>query len=244
LPTTPLTLAGGALNGFGAAGSALPPSAAAAHQPATASAKLLPAGASDYEFEAGRLRSGWATADAHYGEGYAAAAWRAGLGGALTAEARAEWTQSRTAAGLEMSRGLGPASSVRAGLAQSVTAQESGLRWGMGVVGNSEGAAWTLSWDGYDRGFTPLAATTGETDPRGRVQADASVSLGRGASAGFGYARQTSWDAAPAGVLELSARLPVLARSNLSLKYSAHAGGQAGRQAGVTLDVPLGNDRL
>lgn len=209
-----------------------------------ASPAALDAGASDYEVEAGRLRSGWGTVDDRYGEGYAGAAYRAGLGAELTAEARAEWTPSRTAAGLEMSRAFGPAGAVHAVLAQSGTAQQTGLRWGMGMVRNIEGGSWTLSWDGFERGFTPLGALSGEADPRGRLQADATVSLGGRASAGLTYTRQSTWESPAAGVLEVSARLPLLERSSLSLNYSQRAGTQPGWRAGLTLAVPMGGDRL
>ena len=218
---------------------ALPVSSAAMRQPPVAGPALLKAGASDYEVEAGRLRSGWATADGRYGDGYAAAAYRAGLGGQFTAEARVEWTPERTAGGLELSRGFGGAGSVHAVLAQSETTQQSGVRWGMGLVGNSEGATWKLSWDGFDRGYTPLAATSDEARPRCRMQADATLPLWRGASAGLAYTRQTTWDAEAAGTLGLTARFPVAARSILSMNYSLRPGTQSVWQAGVVLAVPL-----
>jgi outer membrane usher protein FimD/PapC len=243
LPSAHMPLTGGPGSETGAVASALPAPSAAVHQPPVAAPAALQAGATDYEIEAGRLRNGWATAEDRYGEGYAAAAWRAGLGAQLTAEARAEWTPSRTAAGLEMNRSFGAAGSVRAVLAQSGTAQQSGLRWGMGLVGNSEGAAWTLSWDGFDRGYTPLAATGDEADARARVQADATLALGRGISAGLAYTHQTTWQSEAAGVLGLSARFPVSAGSTLSMNYSLRAGTQPGWQAGLVLAVPLG-DRL
>jgi outer membrane usher protein len=245
LPSSALPLAGGRAGQAPGVITAVPaPLAAAARQPAIAPPALLKAGASDYEVEAGRLRNGWATADDGYGEGYAAAAFRAGMGGQFTAETRVEWTPSRTAAGLELSRGFGAAGSVSAVLAQSDTAQQSGLRWGMGVVGNAEGAAWKLSWDGFDAGYTPLAATGGEANPRGRVQADATLALGGGATAGLAYTRQTTWDCAAAGVLGVSARFPLSASSSLSMNYSLRPGAQPGWQAGLTLAVPLGGSRL
>jgi outer membrane usher protein len=199
----------------------------------------LAAGASDYEVEAGRMRSGWGTADDSYGEGYAAAAYREGLGAKLTAEARAEWTPSRIAAGLEMSRRVGSAGLLHAVVAQSATAQQSGLRWGMGLVRNAEGATWSLSWDAFDRGFTPVS---GEADPRGRVKADATLPFGGGASAGIAYTRQTTWESPAAGVVDLSARFALPERSILSVNYSQRAGAQPGWQAGLTLAVPLGSN--
>ena len=250
LPSAAMPLAGGPVGPTGAVGqtgavmSPFPAPLTAMRLPAVAAPPLLKAGASDYEVEAGRLRNGWATADDRYGEGYTAAGFRAGLGAQVTAEARAEWTPSRTAAGLEMSRGFGAAGTVRAVLAQSDTAKQSGLRWGMGLVGNSEGTAWTLSWDGFERGYTPLAATSDEASPRGRVQADATLSLGGGASAGLAYTRQTTWTSGTADVLGLSARFPLLKRSNLSMNYSLRPGAQPGWQAGLLLAVPLDDARL
>lgn len=199
----------------------------------------LEAGAADYEIEAGRLRIGWGTALDHYGESYAAAAWRAGLGAALTAEARAEWTPSRAAMGLEVSRSFGPAGLVRAVLAQSAAAHQDGLRWGMGLVHNTEGVAWTLSSDSFERGFTPLAAASGEADPRGRLQAGAMLDISAGASARLTYARETAWDSPAAGVLGLDAHFGLPERSRLSLNYSQRMGAQPGWQAGLTLSLPL-----
>jgi outer membrane usher protein len=212
-------------------------------QPSVAVPAPLEAGASDYEIEAGRLRSGWGTGADQYGESYAAAAWRAGLGAELTGEARAEWTPSRAATGLEVSRSLGPAGAVHAVLAQSATAQQSGLRWGMGLVHNTEGAAWTLSSDSFERGFTPLAAASGEADPRGRLQAGATLALGAGADARLTYAREIAWDSPAAGVLGLGAQFKLTERSSLSLNYSQRVGAQPGWQAGLTLSVPLASSQ-
>lgn len=243
LPASPLSWVGGAADTTHAVMGAVPTPLGAGRQPAVTGPVVLNAGASDYEIEAGRLRSGWATAENSYGEGYAAAAYRQGLGAQFTAEARAEWTPSRTAAGLEMSRGLGGAGSVRAVVAQSDTARQSGLRWGMGWVGNSEGAAWTLSWDGFDRDYTPLAATRDEVNLRARVQVNATLPLGRGARAGVDFTRQTTTDSA-AGVLGVSARFPLLKRSSLSMKYSLRPGPQPGWEAGLTFAVPFDGVRL
>lgn len=242
LPSTPMPLVGSHAGKTISVMSAAP--LTGVHQPPIAAPALLNAGASDYEVEAGRLRNGWATADDRYGEGYAAAAFRAGIEAQLTAEARVEWTPSRMAAGLEMSRGVGPAGSVHAVLAQSDTAKQSGLRWGMGLVGNIEGAAWKVSWDGFDGSYTPLAATSDEARPRSRVQADATLSLAGGASASAAYTRQTMRESAAAGMLALSARFSLSEISSLSMTYSLRPGAQPGWQAGLTLAVSLGSTRL
>ncbi len=243
LPSAPMQLTGRP-GGGNTAASHLPGPSLGAGEPAVALPAPLPAGEWDYELEAGRLRTGWSTADDHYGEGYAAAAYRTGLGAEFTAEARAEWTPSRTAAGLEMIRAFGPAGSVHAVLAKSDTAQASGLRWGMGLVHNIDGIAWRLSSDAFDRGFTPLGAAPGEADPRGRLQAGATLPLWSGANAELTYARESAWESPAAGLMGLTARFLLPERSSLSLNYSQRAGVQPGWQAGLTLSLPLGADRL
>lgn len=145
---------------------------------------------------------------------------------------------------MEMSRGLGAAGSVRAVVAQSATATQSGLRWSMGLVGNSDGAAWTVSWDDFDAGYTALAARSDEVNPRGRVQANATIPLGRGASAALDFTRQTTADSAVSGVLGISVRFALIGNSSLSLKYALRPGSPVGWEAGVMLAVPFGRVRL
>ncbi|HZY18744.1 MAG TPA: hypothetical protein VFE82_09690 [Ramlibacter sp.] len=210
----------------------------AARKPVAAT-QLAP-GASDYEVEMGRVRSGWNAAEGEYGENYAAAAYRAGVTAGLTAEVRTEWTDTRQAQGLELSSGLGPGGSLQAVVAQSNTADESGLRWGMGVVRSTSGATWTLTWDAYERGFTPMAAAGGELHPRSQVRAGASVPLAGRVTADLSYAQQTTWDTTtPAAVMGLAAKMPVLRKSTLSLDYSWREGPQPLRRAAVVFAVPL-----
>ena len=229
---------GGVRFGRGVALRQLPGADLAGSQLSVGALAPLQAGASDYEVEAGRLRTGWGTADHRYGDGYAAAAYRQGLGADLTAEGRAEWTPLQAAAGVEISHRLGDAGTVRATAAHSASAQESGMHWGLGFERNSPGGALTLSWGGFDRGFTPLAAVPGEADPRGRLLAGASLPLWHRASASLTYSRQTRWDGPAATVLGLVATMPLAAGCNLSLTYSQQAGAQAEWKAGLTLPMP------
>ena len=229
---------GGVRFGRGVALRQLPGADPASSQLSVEALAPLQAGASDYEVEAGRLRTGWGTADHQYGEGYAAAAYRQGLGADLTAEGRAEWTPLQAAAGFEINHRLGNSGSVRATAAHSGRAQESGMHWGLGFERNFPGGALTLSWGGFDRGFTRLAAVPGESDPRSRVVAGASFPLWRRASAGLTYSRQTRWDGPAATVIGLVATLPLATGCNLSLTYLQQAGAQAEWKAGLTLPMP------
>jgi outer membrane usher protein FimD/PapC len=216
----------------------LPAAPAAAAAPVPGGPTSLAGGASDYEVEVGRLRNGWDSADRLYQSEYAAAAYRAGLGGGLTAEARSEWTDTRAARGLEVLQDVGAGASLQAVLAQSAGTQSgSGLRWGMGVVRNAEGATWSLAYDTAERGFTNLA---GAIEPRAGMRAVASLPLGPRVSADVSYLRQLAWDAAaPDRAMSLATRLALTRQVKLSFDVSVREGIQAGWRAGLSLSVPL-----
>ncbi|HSW18732.1 MAG TPA: hypothetical protein VLJ86_16045, partial [Ramlibacter sp.] len=218
--------------------------AARALAPGADGASSPGAGMVDFEVEAGRLRSDWGTAEDHYGESYAATGWRLGLGPAMAAEARAEWTPSRTATGLEVTGRLDPETAVQAVVAQSGTAQASGSRYGLNTALQSDGAAWRLGWDGFEQGYTPLDLAPGEADPRARLQASAAFKLPFGATTGLSYTRQTSWDAPATEVLAVAGKFALSDRRMLTLSYSQRVGDVALRRVGLSFAVPLGNGRL
>jgi len=198
----------------------------------------------DYELEGGRLRSDVGTAQERYGAGYAAGAWRTGLLQGLTAETRAEWTPTRTAAGIEIAAPLGRQGAIQAMLAQSDAAGETGLRRGLSIVRNADGVAWTLGWDDHDRGYTPLALAPGEAETRTRLQAGAAFEIAHGVRAGLTYGRHADWGAAPAQVLGLAGRFTVAQRGTLSLSYSLRGGDLPDHRFGFTLAMPLTGGRL
>lgn len=270
LPATALALSGGAVQARTAARELLLARPWTA-LPATGNLAALADGDFDYEFEAGRLRAGWGTADDHYGDNYLAAAYRQGLWAALTAEARAEWTPDRTAGGLELSRAFFEGSTVaRAVLAQSnavlvhssgdivhsgaglpvgaagaggpqrtLRTSLSGTRRGLALEGRTGATGWTLSWDGFDREFTPLAATPGEPEIRARVRAGTTLPLWGRASASVSYAQQTRWVGQADGIVGLVAEIPLAERTRLQMNYSLRSGADPGWQAGLTLSLPL-----
>jgi outer membrane usher protein FimD/PapC len=198
----------------------------------------------DYELEAGRLRSDAGTAQERYGAGYAAGAWRTALLQGLTAETRAEWTPSRTAGGIELAAQLGRQGAVQAVLAHSEAAGASGLRRGLSIVRNTDGVAWTLGWDDHDRGYTPLALAAGEAETRTRLQAGAAFDVMGGVRAGLTYGRESHWGSAPVQVVGLAGRIMVAQRGTLALSYSLRSGDLPDHRLGFTLSLPLSDGRL
>ncbi|MEJ7931848.1 hypothetical protein WG922_17895 [Ramlibacter sp. AN1015] len=200
----------------------------------------LAAGASDYEFEAGLLRTGWGTEADAYGRGFAAAAWRRGLGGRMTGEARAEVSSVRRAAGLELVRGFGaPGNLVHGVVAQSEADGGVGRRWGLGLARQALGAAWRLSWDTFDREFTPAGAVPGEAALRSRLEAAVRGSLGRRLEAGLSVGHQHVWEAPAEHVVALSLRWGLASGRSLALHLGEQGGAQDQRHARVVLAIPL-----
>lgn len=241
LPTAGLPLAGeSGRRGWGQAATAMPGAGAASRGPAVAGPSTLGAGASDYELEVGRVRSGWGTADDHYEDPYAAAAYRHGLADGLSAEWRAEWMQDRQATGLELVHSLGPVGLVNAVVAHSAAEELSGTRWGIGATAKALQSDWRLSWDSFERGFTPVAHSEGEVDPRSRLQAAVTTKLlGNNLQAGLSYARQTGWDAADAQVVGITAQWRLQHGRSVSLDLRDRSGDQAMRQGRVVYTLPL-----
>lgn len=209
------------------------------------SPRILADGVSDYVFEAGRLRTGYGASADDYGDAFAAATWRQGLslGGSLslTAEGRVEWMRERKAAGLEVAGLMGHWGVARGLLAASRTAQQSGLRWGVGLERSAATGGLHMMLEGFGRGFTQLGAVPGEAQPRQRVLLGAWAPLGGRASAAATWTRQTSWNTAGVGVLGVTLNLSVLRSTSLALSLGRQSGSLAGWRAGLSLAVPLGN---
>ncbi|HYF41744.1 MAG TPA: hypothetical protein VEA35_04785 [Ramlibacter sp.] len=193
----------------------------------------LAGGASDYEVAWGRLRP---DPGADYGEVYSAAAYRAGLGGGLSAEARGEWTGARAAHGLELVQRVGP-STLQAVLARSDTAQQAGHKWGLQYLQAAGNASWKLKFDRAERDYSPLA---GPPEARTALVAGAQLPLDRRTTAELAYSRALAVDATAADAsLKLSARRLLAHKAQLGVGLSLQEGPQARWGASVSLSLPL-----
>ncbi|TFZ02285.1 hypothetical protein EZ313_13510 [Ramlibacter henchirensis] len=197
----------------------------------------LRAGATDYEVQIGRLREGWDTTDRRYGQGFGAAAYRAGLFEGLTAEARAEWTSTQSAQGFELLQQLGGGTALQALTAQSTAPEGSGQRWGIGLVSPGERLRWRLSYAAADREFR---SPTGGAEAREGVRLDTRVQLTRRASAEASLARRMAWDAvAPESTLALGSELDLTRQVRMRMDLSRRVGVDPAWRAGVSMSLPL-----
>ncbi|MGZ5772895.1 hypothetical protein [Ramlibacter sp.] len=216
--------------------SRLIPAAAVPAAPKPADPAPLGAGATDYEVEVGRLREGWDDPDRTYLGKYGAAAYRAGLGHGLTAEARTEWTGALNARGLELLQDVGGGATLRAVAAQSEGDQGSGRRWGLGVVRQGP-LTWRMAYAVADRDFR---SGTGAVEAREALRVGTSVPLGRRASADLSYARKTTWDVAtPTSTIALTTRLALGRATTVSFDMGREDSLQPAWRAGASIAFPL-----
>lgn len=207
-----------------------------------ASPRILDEGVSDYQFELGRLRTGYGLNDS-YGDLFGAATWRQGLrwsgGPSLTAEGRVEWMRERQAAGVEVAGLLGHWGVARGMIAGSSTPLTSGLRWGLGLERSAPAGGLQALVEGFGAGFTQLAATTAEAQPRHRVLLGGWMPLDGRASVAATWTRQDNWNAPSVGVLGVTLNVTVFRSTSLSLSLARQTGPQSGWRAGLALAVPL-----
>ncbi|HYF41885.1 MAG TPA: hypothetical protein VEA35_05490 [Ramlibacter sp.] len=206
--------------------------------PAPDAPLALAGGASDYEVAWGRLRP---DPGGDYGEVYSAAAYRAGLGGGLSAEARGEWTGARAAHGLELVQRVGP-STLQAVLARSDTAQQAGHKWGLQYQQAAGNASWKLRFDRAERDYLPVA---GPAEARTALTAGAQLPLDRRTTGELAYSRVLAVDATAADAsLKLSARRLLPHKAQLGVGLSLQEGPQARWGASVSLSLPLQQQAL
>lgn len=205
--------------------------------PMPGDAQPLDVGATDYELQLGRLREGWDTTDRRYGQGFGAAAYRAGVLRGLTAEARAEWTPTQSAQGFELLQQLGGDTALQAVSAQSSAVEGTGQRWGIGLVSPGERLRWRLSYAAADREFrSPI----GGAEAREGVRLDTRLQLTRRASAEASVARRTAWDAvAPESTLALGSQLALTQQVHMRMDLSRRVGVDPAWRAGVSVSLPF-----
>jgi len=218
----------------------LAPGAAPMAAPTPGDPQPLQAGASDYEVQFGRLREGWDSVERRYLGPYGAAAYRAGLGHGLTAEARAEWSATQTAHGLELLHDMGGGVSLQAMTAQSVGTEvgtdAGGQRWGAGLVVPGEHGRTRLLYGAADRDFR---SATGGAEARRGLRLETTFKLWR-ATADASISRRLAWDAtAPESSIALGSSVDLTGTVKMRLDVARTAGAVSEWRTGVSLALPF-----
>jgi outer membrane usher protein len=206
------------------------------------SPRLLAPGLTDFSFEAGRLRYGYAQ-DSEYRDAFAAGTLRAGLTPNLTAEGRVEVQRQRRAAGLEVAGLLGTWGVANAGLAASQgstsDAHQHGYLAQYGIERSTPRGGGALAYQRTTRGFAPVGEQIALGRPRSRLVANQGGPLPGRLSAGISYVRQELWDGERFALLAGSLNVPLLQTASLNISFSQRLDGGRPWQAAATLNLPI-----
>lgn len=207
---------------------------------------LLAPGLSDYSVEIGALRRNYAVRNVDYGPLLAAASWRQGLTGTLTAGARAEVQERRQAFGVELDSTLGGVIGLRLAAGYSISAadgakpRQSGGHYLATIERRNRNAGAFIQAEYSERGYEPLGSVAGERRIRHRLQVGGNAQAVRGLNLGLRYIEQSSWNGDDMRFVagNVSADLPD--RLRLGAYFSDQLGRGRGWSLGVTLSRSFG----
>jgi outer membrane usher protein len=206
------------------------------------SPRLLAPGLTDFSFEAGRLRYGYAQ-DSEYRDMFAAGTLRAGLTPGLTVESRVEVQRQRRAAGLEVAGLLGTWGVANAALAGSQGStsdpHEHGYLAQFGIERSTPRGGGAVAYQRTTRGFAPFGELTATGRPRSRLVANLGGPLAGRLSGGVSYVHQELWSGDRFALLAGSLSLPVLQAASLNISFSQRLDGDRPWQAAASLNLPI-----
>ena len=214
-------------------------------QPFFTSSQLLAKDLNDWSVEAGRLRLDLGTASGHYAQAFASGIWRHGFGNELTLESRIEGTRQSQNLGMGVVMGLplqilGKAAWV-ASRDQSLGA---GHQWVLGAERQSLQSGAYLQVQGASINFRQLGQEVTAAPTKLQVAGNFSYTTGKLGTFGFGFASVSRYDNPRVSTVSANYSIRVGERSNLSITASRAVAGATGNSLGVTLIVPLENNRV
>jgi outer membrane usher protein len=209
-------------------------------QPFLITGELLAPGLNDWSVEAGKLRLGLGSENAHYGRAFTTGMLRRGLGVATTGEARLELASGRRALGLAGVQAFGANWLVRGG---AMASQEDGLgggsRWLLGVDRPDYSGTFSASVEANTRNFRSLGDETQQVPVKLQFAAQASWSL-RWGRIGAAVALQRLHDAPSIATYSLNYGTTLRANWQFNAYYTrALGGGSSGYTLGALVTVPI-----
>ncbi len=214
-------------------------------QPFFTNSQLLARGLNDWSLEAGRLRRDLGSASNHYGQGFASGTWRHGITNDITGEGRVEATRLNQVLGLGLVVGL-PWQVL--GKAAAVVSREQtlggGRQWLLGLERQDLRTGAYLQAQGSSLGFRQLGEDPAIAPTKLQVAGNFSYSTDRLGTFGLGFARISRYDGERIFTLSANYSIRVGERSNVTVTASRAVSGSSGTSVGVTLIVPLENNRL
>jgi outer membrane usher protein len=182
-----------------------------------------------------------------------AGSYRYGFSPGLTAGARLELQRTRQAGGVDGMALLGTVAVARAAAAYSRSTSDSGLgsgsgvRWLAAVERSTRRVGGALQWEGFGKEYSHFGAGDSDSErenrPRGRLQANAGLTLNSSTSIGLTYIRQRSWSGETFALAGVNAGLSLANDVSISIFARKQRASREGWSAGVNLMVPLARRR-
>lgn len=213
-------------------------------QPFFTSVQLLAPGLSDWSVETGFVRENLGLSNADYGHRFAAGTWRRGMNNWLTLEGRAEWTRSQRTLGTGAIAAAPGNVLVRGTVARSMHDRiGDGAFALLGMERQWLHTALTMQLQGATRGYRELGMTDLQLPTRRQFAANLTQNLGN-TNLGVGFARVRRYDAATVTTVSLNVGHRFQNNASINANLSKVLGASSGSSFGVTLQVPLENQRF
>lgn len=215
-------------------------------QPFFTNINLLARGLSDWSVEAGSLRRDLGLANGHYGPPFASGTWRLGLNDKLTLESRGETTAAMQAGGVGLVAGLPGDLLGKAALAASRTSQAgAGRQWVLGLERQWLHSSTYFQAQGASHGFRSLGLDDKQLPIKLQWAANYSQSVADRGAFSLAVAAISRFDAPKVTTVTANYtwRLPRNGSLTATLGRSAGGGSASATFAGLTLQIPLENNR-
>lgn len=213
-------------------------------QPFFNSSQLLANGLNDWSVEAGLLRLDLGTASGRYGDGFTSGTWRYGLNNNMTLEGRAELTRQNKVLGGGLVVGLPLQILGKSALVASrEQSRGAGYHWILAMERQSLRSGVYLEAQGSSINFRQLGQSASALPTKLQVAGNASFTTENIGSFGFGFASLSRFDAARVFSISANYAVKVGVNSSLSVTASRALAGANGTSMGVTLVVPLENNK-
>jgi outer membrane usher protein len=213
-------------------------------QPFFTTVQLLAPGLNDWSLEVGAVRENLGITNADYGQRFASGTWRRGISDSVTLEGRGEFTRAHRTAGAGAIAALPGNVLMRGALARSQHDRiGDGAFWLLGVERQWARTALTAQMQAATRRYHELGMSEQQFPTRRQLAANLSQQIGNGVL-GLGFARIERYDGPTLTTVSANYGYRFQEAASVNANISRVLGQAGGTSFGVTVQVPLENQRF
>ena len=213
-------------------------------QPFFTNVQLLAPGLNDWSVELGAVRENLGITNADYGHRFASGVWRRGINDRVTVEGRAEWSGMHRALGAGAITALPGNFLLRGAYARSQHARAGdGNFWVLGIERQWVRTALTGQFQSASRNYRELGMSALQLPIRRQLAANVSQQFGN-SSLGLGLAHVERWEGDSLTTVSFNYGYRFAEAASLNASFSKALGQAGGTSVGVTVHVPLDNQRF